>query len=203
MTLRFNTDVDIDFFDRERVLMNLPHVRAKLQGKDQVHNSGIYFQKIPKDPMTNIATIGYDDAADMGFFKVDFLNNAAYEGVKNEEHLYKLIEQEPVWEMLTIPEIIAQLFHISSYSALTVAMAPTSVLELAMLLAVIRPAKSGLRYKSWDVVEKEVWIKTVGEGYFFKKSHAVSYAMVIVIQMNLLSEKASKTTNMLHDPSKP
>ena len=38
---------------------------------------------------------------------------------------------------------------------------------------------------------KEVWIKPTTDEYFFKKAHAVAYAMAIVVQMNLICENIS------------
>jgi hypothetical protein len=40
-------------------------------------------------------------------------------------------------------------------------------------------------------VNNEVWLKPVGDEYFFKKSHAVAYAHAIVVQMNLICEQIS------------
>jgi len=36
-----------------------------------------------------------------------------------------------------------------------------------------------------------VWVKPVGDEYYFKKAHAVAYAMAIVVQMNLICESIS------------
>jgi hypothetical protein len=38
---------------------------------------------------------------------------------------------------------------------------------------------------------KEVWIKPTGDEYYFKNAHAVAYAHVIVVQMNLICEGIS------------
>jgi DNA polymerase III alpha subunit len=70
-------------------------------------------------------------------------------------------------------------------------MKPTSIEELAAVLAVIRPAKRYLIGKDWSVVKNEVWQKPAGDEYFFKKSHAHSYAALVVIHMNMLCEKIS------------
>ena len=56
-----------------------------------------------------------------------------------------------------------------------------------MILAMIRPGKRYLVGNSWDIIEKEVWERT--DDYFFKKSHAIGYAMVIIVQLNLLVGK--------------
>jgi hypothetical protein len=70
-------------------------------------------------------------------------------------------------------------------------MKPTSIGQLAAVLAVIRPAKRHLVGKDWDTVMKEVWTKPDSDEYFFKKSHATAYAMAIVVQMNLICEGIS------------
>ena len=55
-----------------------------------------------------------------------------------------------------------------------------------MILAMIRPGKRYLVGKSWEQIEKEVWVKT--DEYFFKHSHAIGYALAIVVQLNLICE---------------
>jgi len=62
---------------------------------------------------------------------------------------------------------------------------------LAMVLALIRPGKRHLVGYEWPIVEADIWTNTDGEeGYVFKKAHAVSYAHVVVVQLNLLLEAA-------------
>ena len=68
---------------------------------------------------------------------------------------------------------------------------PTSVEQLAAILAMIRPAKRYLIGKDWSTVMTEVWIKPENEEYFFKKSHATAYAVAITVQMNLICEQIS------------
>jgi len=60
--------------------------------------------------------------------------------------------------------------------------------QLAAVLAVIRPAKRYLIGKDWSEIEAEVWQKPDGDEYYFKKAHAIAYAHVIVVQMNLICE---------------
>jgi hypothetical protein len=60
-----------------------------------------------------------------------------------------------------------------------------SIPRLAMFLAVIRPAKRELSGKSWVEVGKTVWDKTE-DVYYFKKAHAISYAHLVVVNMNLI-----------------
>jgi hypothetical protein len=55
----------------------------------------------------------------------------------------------------------------------------------------IRPAKRHLIGKDWTTVMADVWVRPVSEEYFFKKAHAVAYAHVVVVQMNLICEQIS------------
>jgi len=60
--------------------------------------------------------------------------------------------------------------------------------RLAMFLAVIRPGKRHLVGKTWKEVNETVWDKVEGE-YSFKKAHAIAYAQLAVVNLNLLSEQ--------------
>jgi hypothetical protein len=55
----------------------------------------------------------------------------------------------------------------------------------------IRPAKRYLIGKPWTTIMKEVWLKPTTDDYYFKKAHAVAYAMAITVQMNLICEGIS------------
>jgi hypothetical protein len=55
----------------------------------------------------------------------------------------------------------------------------------------IRPAKRHLIGQDWTTIMKEVWTKPENDDYYFKKAHAVAYAMAIVVQMNLICEGVS------------
>jgi hypothetical protein len=49
--------------------------------------------------------------------------------------------------------------------------------------------------KDWNSVMSEVWQRPEGDEYFFKKAHAVAYAAAIVVQMNLICEQLSASTD--------
>jgi DNA polymerase III alpha subunit len=40
--------------------------------------------------------------------------------------------------------------------------------------------------ESWDKVFEEVWKKPTDDTYYFKKSHAIAYAHLVIVHMNLL-----------------
>ena len=48
-----SADIDIDFADREQILNLIRHIPARQMVQDQVrrHNSGIYINNIPYDPI--------------------------------------------------------------------------------------------------------------------------------------------------------
>jgi DNA polymerase III alpha subunit len=187
------TDIDIDFYDRDILLSKIPHVIASRidRGEVKKHNTGVYFQKIPINPLTKLSSIDYETAEQRGYFKIDFLNVNVYKGVRNEKHVNQLLSIEPSWELLYEKDICDQLFHINGYHGLLAKLKPSNITELAMVLALIRPGKKHLIEKcekdGFNSIKDEIWIKTGGE-YFFKKAHALSYAHVIVMQLNLLCE---------------
>tara|TARA_Y100000782_G_scaffold94996_1_gene105969 strand:- start:3 stop:578 length:576 start_codon:yes stop_codon:yes gene_type:complete len=185
------TDIDIDLKNREDVLTKLKHIPASIIGNTvKKHNTGVYFHDMPHDPSTNLSTISYKEAEDLGYFKIDLLNVNIYEYVKNETHLNTLLKREPDWDLLLHKEIVQQLFHIHDHYDIVAQMQPRSIDQLAMVLAIIRPAKRPLLGESWQSIQKQVWLKPKDNSYYFKKSHAVSYAYAIIVQLNSLCELA-------------
>ena len=189
-------DIDIDFPDRKTVLDLIKHIPAMIDdnGTFKKHNTGVYCHSIPYNPLTGTASIDYKSAEDRGYFKIDFLNVTAYKDVKNEEQLTHLLNTEPLWDLLYEKEICDQLFHINGYHNLLAELKPTSIVELAMVLAMIRPGKKHLipicKNQGFNAIENEIWTKT-DQAYFFKHAHGIAYASVIVVQLNLICEKIS------------
>ncbi len=181
-------DIDIDFANRNDILEKIDHRVAKLDtGKK--HNTGVYVTECPHNPVDNLSTIDYKTAEDRGYFKLDFLNVSIYKDVKDETHLISLMRKEPLWELLEHKDFVDQVFHLSGHDSLLKQLKPTSVDQLAATLAIIRPAKRHLINEPWTKILKEVWVKPTNGEYFFKKAHAYSYAMAVVVHMNLLCEK--------------
>ena len=185
------TDIDIDVPDRDAVLKLFRHVQASnfTDNKSRGHNTGIYFHDVPTDPLTGRCSIDYNEAESMGYFKIDVLNVSIYKGVKNEEHMNKLLAQEPMWELLQEKDFCDMLFHMSGHHDICKTMKPTNIEQLSAVLAMIRPAKRHLVGKSWDEVMKHVWTTPKDGSYAFKKSHSMSYAFAVVLHMNLLVEE--------------
>jgi hypothetical protein len=181
-------DIDIDFADRSIILDKIQHRVAKLDSGKK-HNTGVYATEIPHNPVDNISTIEHKTAEDRGYFKLDFLNVSIYKDVKDEAHLQELMERKPIWQLLEHKDFVDKVFHLSGHDTLLKQLKPTSVQQLAATLAIIRPAKRHLADKSWEEIEKEVWLKPTNNEYYFKKAHAFAYAMSVVVHMNLICEE--------------
>lgn len=187
-------DIDIDLPDRTKLLDIIEHVPAAIKdsnGQFKKHNTGVYCHKIPFNPVNNFSAFDYKEAEQRGYFKIDFLNVTIYKDVKDENHLNQLLNQEPIWELLLQDDFVNLLFHVNGHGSILREMKPTSIPQLAAVLAMIRPAKRYLIGKDWTTVMNEIWTKPEGDEYYFKKSHATAYATAIVVQMNLICEKLS------------
>ena len=188
--MKIDFDVDIDMANRDDFLKLIDHTPASIEkdGKFTKHNTGVYFQNIPKFPLEGYSTIDHKQAENEGWFKVDFLNASVYNDIKDEAHLNKLINTEPMWELLQHQEVVEQLFHISNHWDIVKQHPPTNIEQLAMILAIIRPGKRHLVGKSWKEIENNVWVKPNDGTYFFKKSHSYGYALAIMVQLNSICE---------------
>lgn len=186
-------DIDIDFADRTKALEHFKHATAAIEdnGTFKKHNTGIYCTSIPYNPITGVSTIDYKEAEDRGYFKIDFLNVSVYESVKSREHLLELMNKEPLWDLLEQDDFVNLLFHVNGHGSILRQMKPKTIEQLAAVLAMIRPAKRHLIGKDWNSVMQEVWVKPENDEYYFKKAHAVAYAHVVVVQMNLICEELS------------
>jgi len=186
-------DIDIDFLDRTKALDIVKNVPAAIRENDSFkkHNTGAYCHAIPYNPVTGLASIDYKEAEDRGYFKIDFLNVSAYQGVRDEDHLQQLMDHEPLWDLLLQDDFTNLLFHVNGHGSILREMKPQSIEQLAAVLAMIRPAKRYLIGKDWTEVMADVWVKPASDEYFFKKAHAIAYAHVIVVQMNLICEQLS------------
>jgi len=186
-------DIDIDFVDRDEALKLFKHIKASRIDNEKLvkHNTGVYFHDVPISAVDGISAIPYEVAEEKGFFKIDFLNVGIYKGVRDEEHLLYLMNQEPLWELLEQEDFVNLLFHVNGHGSILRQLKPNSVEKLAAILAMIRPAKRYLLGESWSKILNEVWQRPENDEYYFKKSHATAYAMAIIVQMNLICEQIS------------
>jgi hypothetical protein len=188
--MKFNSDIDIDFGNRDLALACVKHTRASQlrDGALMPHNTGVYVTAMPTDPFTGLAGIPYDQAEDRGYVKLDFLNVSLYQRVRNEDHLLELMHADPDWARFNSDrDFFEQLIHVNNHWDLLKKMPEpvNSIPRLAMFLAVIRPGKRNLAGRDWKQVADSVWDKPADDTYYFKKSHAVAYAHLVIVNMNL------------------
>lgn len=198
------TDIDIDVLDSKAVIEALPCIRSTeliTEHGLMVHKSGIHFDNIPIDPVTGYASIQYKEAEAIGYQKVDILSQSAYKHVRDRDHLIELMNIEPHWELLLEPEIIEHLSQIKKHGTLLNVWKPSTVEELAMFLAMIRPAKRQCQsMNTWDEVREVIWDYNVPCGAdgkklrYFKKPHAFAYSLMIIVQLNALVEFISSSS---------
>ena len=184
-------DIDIDFADRDDILKLIKHIPSRQESNTESkhHNSGVYVTDIPYDPIHNCASIDYKEADDREYFKIDLLNVSVYKHIKNQDHYDQLLAQEPPWEKLLDKEFCEQVIHIGNHYDLICKLRPDSIPRMAMFLALIRPAKRHLLDKSWKEISESIWDKPSDDSYYFKKAHAVSYAMLVALHINIIAEQ--------------
>jgi hypothetical protein len=188
-----SADIDIDMPNRDALLKLIQHVPARLESSTGVrkHNSGIYVTEIPKDPINGCAALDYETAEQRGYFKIDLLNMSVYGLVKSPDHYEEMLNKEPPWSRLwNDGPWASQLVHVGNYIDLLRVMKPDSIPRMAAFISIIRPGKAHLQTRPWAEVFAEVWNGDDSRGYTFKKSHAVSYAALVALHMNLLSQDA-------------
>lgn len=188
-----SADIDLDFADREQVLKLIDVTPARMfyQGQVRKHASGVHPTDIPYDPVNHCATIDYTKAEKRGYFKIDLLNMSVYELIKSPEHYEEMLNHEPQWERLWEDRSWAhQIVHVGTYKTLLENMRPNSIPRMAAFISIIRPGKAHLQNRSWAKVFETVWDGDDSKGFVFKKAHAVGYAALVALHMNLLSQDA-------------
>jgi hypothetical protein len=135
------------------------------------------------------AAIDYETAEQRGYFKIDFLNMHVYKLIQSPEHYKQMLTTPPPWARLWQDAAWAsELVHVGNYTDLLASMKPDSIPRMAAFISIIRPGKAHLQNRSWATVFESVWDGDDSRGYTFKKSHAVSYAALVVLHMNLLNQ---------------
>jgi hypothetical protein len=185
-----SADIDIDLADRDQLLklIHATPARQMHQGQVRRHASGVYVTDIPYDPINTCATMDYEAAEELGYFKIDLLNMSVYQLINSPAHYKQMLDQEPNWSRLwTDTEWSKQLVHIGNYIELLKSMRPDSIPRMAAFISIIRPGKAHLQNKPWAQVFETVWDGDDSKGFVFKKSHSLGYAKLITLHMNLLN----------------
>jgi hypothetical protein len=185
-------DIDIDMkssFDAGSVFDDIVPASMVQNKQLKKHPCGVYFQNVPKETLTGLSAIPYDKAEAYGFFKIDFLHNSVYDFFESRSEIEELLKIDPDWNLLQIPSVVEKLPQIAKHISVLQKTKPRSILELADVLALIRPGKSFLIEKynnNKDYIRKNYLYKSDTENYSFKKAHAIAYAQMIVLCLHLV-----------------
>ena len=184
-----SADIDIDLANRDQLLALIQTTVARqvTQGQVRKHNSGVYVTDIPYDPVNACAAIDYETAEQLGYFKIDLLNMTVYKLIRDQAHYDQMLDQTPPWSRLwTDSDWAGQLVHVGNYTELLKTMRPDSIPRMAAFISIIRPGKAHLQGQPWDQVFASAWDGDVSRGFVFKQSHAIGYATLVALHMNLL-----------------
>ena len=186
--MSFDFDIDIDVqssFKREGY-----GVRASIYNEDKKklipHPSGVFVDNMPEDPVTKLSAIPYDVGEAMGFVKVDLLSNTSYDRFRDKKEILECQERisEIDWSFIYDKDIMKTLPHIRDHQMMLKDLKPSSIDDLADVLALMRPGKLHLidEYKeNKESVRKRLYKKPQNGQVYFKKSHAYAYAMMICV----------------------
>ena len=96
-----DSDIDIDFGDRDKILALINHIPAAMRNVEPIrkHPTGVYITEAPYDPINDMCSLDYKEADARGYFKLDLLNVNIYSKVQNEMHLVQLM-RDPDWSKL-------------------------------------------------------------------------------------------------------
>lgn len=208
-------DVDLDVNDREKAFSifskatraSVLHTDTKSPDypKLRPHPDGFYFQNIPVDVETGLSAFPYKQAEEFGYCKVDILSMHVYSMVKSEDELNELLNAPVDWNWFIDERFFKNedpsysLAHLASWYWLCKMYPPKSVEDLAILIALKLPAKNYMIPKSvsesqkytWDQIKERIWGKRDDEPECkskpFKKSHAVAYALLVVLHAQLIT----------------
>lgn len=193
-------DVDLDCqtsFNPKTIFPQITRASVLNKKKELIpHACGVYFQPIPTDPISNLAAIPYEQAEELGYEKIDFLHLSLLDNFESNEEIDYLLSKEPDWNMLLDPDVVGKLFHLGTrndegklkHFPMLLKVAPRSVQQLADCLALIRPGKGVLldRYVKSPSNTRDLLYKQDNGSYAFKRSHAIAYALNIVLQLHLI-----------------
>jgi len=185
--MSFDVDIDVKSHTKKDDYGIPAVIYDSEEKKIRKHNSGFYFNcNIPEDKETGWAAIDYKDAEDQGFIKIDLLTNYSYDFFHTKQDILDAMNKEPDWDLLLDEDFINKLPQISGHYDLIRKVRPKSIEELSDVLALMRPGKKHLLDKylnNRNQVRKNLYTRPK-QGYLFKKSHAIAYAVMLVCVMN-------------------
>lgn len=201
MTELPDCDIDVQNRDKSASLFREATVASqRSKGNLVKHNTSLHFQKIPMDPITGLSAFPYKEAEGLGYYKVDLISNRIYDLIESEEELVELLDAPIDWGWFQDERFFGPngLIHLHKYQHLCVKFPPGSVFDIAALLAVIRPRMRHLQKEcqSLGEIRKRCWSKSEGPEteYFFKKSHSIAFAMLVIVHAQLIARSLDPKT---------
>lgn len=189
--IRRTFDVDIDV--NSSVKRESYGTRAMVYNSETLrilpHPSGVYLEEVPVDRITGLCSFDYNYGDEAGFSKIDILTNKSYDLFSSKQDLLRSLNQKVDWNWLMDEDFVAKLPHIANHFDTLTKIKPETIEELADTIALIRPAKIGLiriYRKNTIAVRKRLYSRPLDGSAYFKKSHAIAYASMIVAVMNKL-----------------
>lgn len=189
----FDVDIDVNRDCKKEKYGTRAMIYVPEDERISLHPSGYYIEPVPVDSELNCAAIDYEYGEEMGFQKVDLLTNSAYNGFFTKDEVLNAMESEPMWEKLADRDFVSKLPHIGKHFDIVDRVRPHSIQELADVLALIRPGKKHLLEPyliNPDNVRRRLYVRSTNDQMYFKKSHSISYAAMIVCVMNKLTNRS-------------
>lgn len=197
MRRTFDCDIDVKSSTKKEKYGR----RASLYNKDKLklmpHPSGYFIgsdeYEVAIDPDTGLTAIEAKEGEEIGYYKVDLLTNTVYDRFQNKQQILDIVENEEnhKWHLLMNKDVVERLPHIHKHFTTVRQVAPTSIQELADVLALIRPGKSDLLedyLADREKTRKRLYKRPLGGGMYFKKSHSIAYATAILVAMSDTTE---------------
>ena len=188
----FDVDIDVVPYLGKAKYGTLAIIHDEEENKLRPHSSGVYFNcNIPIDPISKRAALDYKRAEELGFIKYDLLSSNYIPRFNTQKEFIKATQTEPDWDLLwTDKKTVTDLPHVGNHYDILKKYKPKSVEDLADCLALIRPAKIYLQEdyaKNKTKTRLKLYTKEANGKYYFKKSHAIAYALLIVAVLNAKS----------------
>lgn len=185
-------DIDIDTptsFDPKEVFPDVILASRVMDTQLLKHPCGVYFQTMPSDPVTTLAAIPHDHATEFGFTKIDFLHLSFLDMFDNKKQMKALLKRSPKWGLLLRSDVVSKLFQLHNNIDLVRNVQPSSIQEIADCISLIRPGKLSLvdaYHKDKESTREKLYTIDPNDKYSYKKGHALSYALIVVLQMHLI-----------------
>lgn len=184
----FDIDIDVASGTKKNKFGTRAIIYVPEKKEIKPHPSGHYINDgMPVDGETGMAAMDYKEAENTGFVKVDLLTNTSYNNFDTKEEVLDAVRTEPDWDLLLDEDFVKTLPQLANHTETVKMVAPRSIMELSDVLALIRPGKAHLLdsyLKDREKTRVNIYRAPINGGYFYKKSHAVATAHMIVAVMN-------------------